>query len=547
MATPPPSTLKSPINNWLCLVDTDPVPKHSLKLSNSDSRNSQPNPIPSHISAPKTSTAANRLGSTPTEQNTVPIQKQAKTFAQAVTNLCDIPSSQLPQPVLKGDQLSIAIPEDDYNEGMTDCKFNLHARVLWAKGSTPLTVHALKAKLSNMWKDLSQWGIQFIGKGFYELTFTRLEDVKRVRSISSWNLNPGIMKTFAWTRDFSPSLQNSSNAQVWLRIYGLAQEYWRPRILFAIASSVGTPICTDSASSKPMIERTFGQFARVLVDMDVSQTLRYQVLVERKDFAFFVDFEYENLPDFCNHCRKVGHSMNVCRFITKADAKNDVAETKKNERNRKMNWVKQGKTVVNPIIVEEIADADKNVSAIKAVVGAGDAGTSGNKETEEIRHKNQFEILGNEVENELRRNDMELEKEINEEFHSGEDSDSQETEYVEDTFVDGDDFEGRPEGEEVTSSSQQTSIRQQGIDEEARRVEMENRNREFLHQSWANMAEDVDAETRLRRDLEESPIQEDVDDDFQVVKSKGKMTKKKPATVSTYGTRKKAGIPKPFK
>ncbi|AES97134.1 hypothetical protein MTR_5g045890 [Medicago truncatula] len=42
-------------------------------------------------------------------------------------------------------------------------------------------------------------------------------------------------------------------------------EYWRPRIFFAIASSVGTPVCTDSASSKPMIERTFSQFARVLV------------------------------------------------------------------------------------------------------------------------------------------------------------------------------------------------------------------------------------------------------------------------------------------
>jgi len=29
-------------------------------------------------------------------------------------------------------------------------------------------------------------------------------------------------------------------------------------------------ICTDAASSKPMVERTFGQFARVLVDMDVT-------------------------------------------------------------------------------------------------------------------------------------------------------------------------------------------------------------------------------------------------------------------------------------
>jgi len=129
-----------------------------------------------------------------------------------------------------------------------------------------------------------------LGRGFYEFTFSCLDDVKRVRFIASWNLNPGILKLFAWTNDFSPSLQNSLSAQVWLRIYGLPQEYWRPRILFAIASSMGTPICTDSASSKPMIERTFGQFARVLIDMDISQTLRYKVLVERKGYAFFCRF-----------------------------------------------------------------------------------------------------------------------------------------------------------------------------------------------------------------------------------------------------------------
>jgi hypothetical protein len=53
----------------------------------------------------------------------------------------------------------------------------------------------------------------------------------------------------------------------------LAQEYWHKSILFTIAGSLGTPICTDSVTAKPMHERTFGQFARVLVDIDISQPL----------------------------------------------------------------------------------------------------------------------------------------------------------------------------------------------------------------------------------------------------------------------------------
>ena len=121
------------------------------------------------------------------------------------------------------------------------------------------------------------WGVTFIGKGYYEFTFSCLENVKRVRSIPSWNLNTGILKLFTWTFDFNRKTQISTSAQVWVRIYGLAQEYWRPKILFAIAGSVGTPICTDVATTKPMIERTFGLYARVLVDKDVSQSLRHKV------------------------------------------------------------------------------------------------------------------------------------------------------------------------------------------------------------------------------------------------------------------------------
>jgi len=193
-----------------------------------------------------------------------------KTFAEALTHLCDIPSSQLPHAVLKGDNFAISIPEDEYEAGMEACKHNLHARIIWPKGSTPLTILALRNKLTSIWKDLKQWGISSLGKGYYEFTFSCLEDVKRVRSVVSWNLNPGVLKLFGWTKDFSPNNQNNNTAQVWVRIYGLEQEYWRPKNFFVIASSVGTPICTNSASTKPMIEKTFGQYVRVLVDMDVT-------------------------------------------------------------------------------------------------------------------------------------------------------------------------------------------------------------------------------------------------------------------------------------
>jgi len=120
---------------------------------------------------------------------------------------------------------------------------------------------------------------------------------------------------FAWSKDFNPKTQRNSTAQVWVRFYGLSQEYWSKNILYTGAGSLGTPIGTDAITTKPRIERTFGQFVRVLIDMDVSQTIRHKLLVERKGYAFFIDVEYENLPDYCTNCKTVGHYLEICKRL----------------------------------------------------------------------------------------------------------------------------------------------------------------------------------------------------------------------------------------
>jgi hypothetical protein len=157
----------------------------------------------------------------------------------------------MPQPCLKGDDLAIMILEDDYMANVDACKLNLHGRVIWPKGATPLTVVALKNKLDTFWKGLSKWGITSLGRGYFEFVFSTLEDVNRVRSVASWSLNPGILKLFAWSKDFSPKTQRNSTAQVWVRFYGLSQEYWSKNILYTIAGSLGTPIGTDATTTKP--------------------------------------------------------------------------------------------------------------------------------------------------------------------------------------------------------------------------------------------------------------------------------------------------------
>lgn len=78
---------------------------------------------------------------------------QFKSFTEVVSNnnVCGISLSQLPTPCLKGDRLAITIMEDEYALGVEACKHHLHGRVVWSKGTQPLTVVALKYKLMEIW------------------------------------------------------------------------------------------------------------------------------------------------------------------------------------------------------------------------------------------------------------------------------------------------------------------------------------------------------------------------------------------------------------
>jgi len=61
--------------------------------------------------------------------------------------------------------------------------------------------------------------------------------------------------------------------------------------------------------------RMFGQYARTLVDMDLSERIFNNILVERDDFAFYVAVSYEKQPLFCPNCKRIGHSIHFCKKI----------------------------------------------------------------------------------------------------------------------------------------------------------------------------------------------------------------------------------------
>jgi hypothetical protein len=469
-----------------------------------------------------------------------------KSFAQALTNLCDIPLSQFPQPVVKGDRLAIEIPEVAYQAGLDACKHNLHGRIIWPKGSTPLSVVALKTKLTLIWKDFSKWGVISLGKGFFEFTFSTLEDVRRVRSIPLWNINPGMLKLFAWTKDFNPRLQHNTSAQVWVKFFGLSQEYWHKNILFAIASSIGTPICTDSVTARPMHEKTFGQFARVLVDMDLSQSLRYKVLVERKGFAFFVEMEYENLPDFCNACQIIGHHVDNCKRWNKEEelkSDKDNISKKKSTVEQKKNYVptKDGRkqqSKDNEIIADrEVINVDETSVASQQRLDKGKVIEGSAVVTKKpVLRQEHGEVIGNSVtvmspRATYKAQDQLLEADLNAVVENDTDKEFSDSESVFDAT----------QMQPVQASASNTSVEQRPTPERILQ------DMEFLKTSWANMAEEDESSQKNLEDSEKKT--DDHDDGFKITLSKHQkkaQKKKNQSSKDSYATRSRVST-KPFR
>jgi hypothetical protein len=56
----------------------------------------------------------------------------------------------------------------------------------------------------------------------------------------------------------------------------------------------------------------FCHFTRILVDVDLTSTLRERILVERNDtFIFMFDIKYEILPPFLTHVRLLGILLRI--------------------------------------------------------------------------------------------------------------------------------------------------------------------------------------------------------------------------------------------
>lgn len=103
---------------------------------------------------------------------------------------------------------------------------------------------------------------------------------------------------------------------IWIRLLELPLEYRKEQNVLNIVGGIGLPLKIDPLS----LNLYCGMYARVLVDVDLTQPLPERILVKmidienRLDISFFVPVFYELLPKFCINCVAFTHSTDDCKI-----------------------------------------------------------------------------------------------------------------------------------------------------------------------------------------------------------------------------------------
>ncbi|KAF9596099.1 hypothetical protein IFM89_007152 [Coptis chinensis] len=121
----------------------------------------------------------------------------------------------------------------------------------------------------------------------------------------------------------SPKAQSASNALIWVKFPKLSQQYWDYELLLAMGKTLGAPVGVD----RHTIDRDFGFFASMLVEIDLSKPIPPQIWVEEEDgISFIQEVEVVKMPKYCPHCKAVGHVMAECKWPILEEVQTDHVE-----------------------------------------------------------------------------------------------------------------------------------------------------------------------------------------------------------------------------
>lgn len=199
---------------------------------------------------------------------------------------------------------SVVITDDEIKAGREAWSTTLVATVLGKR----LLYSDVKYFVETQWRLVDMPRINIRANGVCLFSFNSAEDMNAVLE-RRWTFFGFPMILRPWTPDLDLNKPDFSRIPVWVRFPDLSLEYWTPEILGKLASYLGRPIATDSLTAA---RQRLG-YARVLVDVEIFDTLPESVPLETSFGKARQPVSFEWLPVQCSRCKRYGHQKIHCR------------------------------------------------------------------------------------------------------------------------------------------------------------------------------------------------------------------------------------------
>eukprot|EP00253_Pinus_taeda_P029130 PITA_29130 len=180
--------------------------------------------------------------------------------------------------------------------------------------------------IDQRWRPRGQVDLKLGAQGFFTAIFSNLEDKNKIFEEGPYFLNnAGLFMKF-WEERYNPEKETMLDAPVWVRLFGLPDEFWDPEILEGIGNTIGSFVKTAEATKRGK----YNAYARICVYINLAEPLPDNVEVEYHDTIWKQPIDYEHIPFRCRICHEYGHLYRKCPLNKEEESKKSQAAQQRN-------------------------------------------------------------------------------------------------------------------------------------------------------------------------------------------------------------------------
>ncbi|XP_016173927.1 uncharacterized protein LOC107616489 [Arachis ipaensis] len=173
-----------------------------------------------------------------------------------------------------------------------------------------ISLAVLTRKLEALWSKMGSIDVINIGNDFFIVRFFLQEDLDFALTGGPWKIFYHYLSIRFWQPDFNPLEVTIDRIAAWVRLPGLAIEYYDEDMLKRIENIVGRTMRVDTHTA----EKCRGKFARLCVELNLTEPLVSQYSINGTKYRV----EYKGLHCICFNCGMAGHEKSNCATSQKA-------------------------------------------------------------------------------------------------------------------------------------------------------------------------------------------------------------------------------------